>query len=66
MVGNEPFSYLALTQEDGRQWRLSGPKVKEMSQSAQGLRVRVTGQAVEDHGILVESWTPVPDREQMQ
>lgn len=55
MVGNEPFSHLVIS-VDGRQWRLRGEAVSEISRVAQGQLVRITGTLSKD-GINVETWT---------
>jgi len=43
VVGNEPFAYLALTTDDGRQFALEGEKADELRAEFQGRRVRVFG-----------------------
>ena len=56
VVGNEPFTVLALTDANGRQWRLSGEVAKDLWDRAQGRWVRVTGSPQGSDGILVEAW----------
>lgn len=55
--GNDPFAFLALTDRQGRQWRLSGDPVKELAATAQGRWVTVTGTPVGRDGIRVETWS---------
>ncbi len=43
VVGNEPFAYLALTTEEGRQVALAGEKAEELGAEYQGRWVRVYG-----------------------
>jgi hypothetical protein len=59
--GNEPFTFLALTQADGRQWRLAGEPVAAMRQRAQGLTVKVTGHPSGDDTLVVATWSPAPE-----
>ena len=59
--GNEPFTFLALTDLEGHQWRLSGDPVKQLWETAQGRWVRVTGQFQGNDGIRVETWAWAPD-----
>lgn len=56
IVGNEPFTAVALTDDQGRQWRLSGEATRELAAQAQGGRVVVTGRSA-GGGIAVETWT---------
>ena len=63
VVGNEPFTFLALTDKQGRQWRLTGEAVDQLRQTGQGRWVRVTGQPVGNDGILVATWAYSPGEE---
>jgi hypothetical protein len=55
--GNEPFTFLALTDTTGHEWQLSGPSVATLRASAQGNWVRIQGKIKGQDTIEVESWT---------
>lgn len=48
MVGSEPFTYLAITTEEGRQVELTGEKAEELRREYQGRQVRVQGEVVRE------------------
>jgi len=58
--GNEPFTFLALTDKEGRQWRLAGDSVKDLRQNAQGRWVKVSGKLQGKDVIVVETWAWAP------
>jgi len=60
--GNEPFTFLALTDKGGHQWRLAGDPVKELWDTAQGRWVKVTGKLQDKDRILVETWAWAPEQ----
>jgi hypothetical protein len=55
--GNEPFTFVALTEKSGHQWRLTGALTSELRARAQGLVVHIYGNQHDDV-IDVERWTP--------
>jgi len=59
--GNEPFTFLALTGKDGKQWHLTGGLVKELWNTAQGRWVRVAGKLQGTDTIVVETWGWAPE-----
>ncbi len=48
VVGNEPFTFLALTTEDGRQVRLVEDVAEEIREEHQGRRLRVVGEVIRE------------------
>ena len=59
--GNDPFTFLALTDKVGKQWRLKGDSVKELWASGQGRWVKVIGRPAGSDSILVETWAWAPE-----
>jgi hypothetical protein len=59
--GSEPFTFTALVDQNGKQWKLVGNRTSELRRTAQGRWVRVTGRLQKTDTIEVETWSWAPE-----
>ena len=55
--GNDPFTFLALTDDEGKVWQLTGPLAEELNLHDQQARVVLTA-IVDDPPVAHGAWPP--------